>query len=241
MFDNFLEDHILDSKFYAIFINGTHEGYLAVHEDNMLTQFYLPRRLLRQAQPVFAQALRELSVTCAYVPTCDELLLSLCLDKHARIEKQAYFFTDGGAPVRPPELPRSLLRLTSREEWASINENTEDFFDEIHQEKIKSGAVPYDIYALERDGQALGYGLREGARIFSDYDAVGMYVMPEHRQRGVGRSIILHLKDICAQNGQRALPGCWYYNDNSKRTLESAGFVTRTRLLKVFLNKEEKR
>ncbi|WP_181153121.1 hypothetical protein [Paenibacillus sp. AR247] len=40
-------------------------------------------------------------------------------------------------------------------------------------------------------------------------------------------------RSAAAGQGIRPLSGCWYYNEASKRTLESAGMVTRTRLLRM--------
>ncbi len=37
----------------------------------------------------------------------------------------------------------------------------------------------------------------------------------------------------CRQKELHPIAGCWYYNHNSKKTLERAGMVTQTRLLKV--------
>jgi hypothetical protein len=50
---------------------------------------------------------------------------------------------------------------------------------------------------------------------------------------GIGRSIIIHLRNICIEKGLTPMAGCWYYNHNSKNTLESTGFITKTRLLRI--------
>jgi len=234
VYDNFLEDHILDAVHCRILEDDRAIGYLAVHEGNLLTQFHIGLSGMKSAQSAFEAALAHFKYESAFVPTNDELFLSLAMDRHVRIEKQAYFFLDSGNTVRPPEYGRSCLHLVPRDQWTDVNGRTDNFFDEVFEPKVRDGHIPYEIYELRTEEGILGYGLREGTRIFTAYDAIGMYVMPRHREKGVGRSIILHLKDICAEADQGALPGCWYYNHNSKRTLESAGFVTKTRLLKVF-------
>jgi GNAT superfamily N-acetyltransferase len=82
-------------------------------------------------------------------------------------------------------------------------------------------------------------------RILSDFcvhipgaASIGMSVHPDFRRKGVGRSIIMHLADICREKGVTPHCGCWYYNHNSKATSESAGFVAQTRLLNVFFKDE---
>ncbi len=69
--------------------------------------------------------------------------------------------------------------------------------------------------------------------IMNGCKGTGMFTNPKYRQQGVGRSIILHLKEICNEKGIIPLPGCWYYNHESKKTLESAGYISRTRLLRI--------
>ncbi|GAB4114986.1 MAG: hypothetical protein Fur005_23330 [Roseiflexaceae bacterium] len=61
----------------------------------------------------------------------------------------------------------------------------------------------------------------------------GMLAKASRRGQGIGRSIILHLKAIVQEQGLIPVPGCWYYNTNSRRTLESAGYITRSKLLRI--------
>jgi hypothetical protein len=61
-------------------------GFFTITEEAKITSFYLNRAYYPIAQPVFKAALEEYRVKTAYVLTCDELFLSLCLDFHQRIE-----------------------------------------------------------------------------------------------------------------------------------------------------------
>jgi uncharacterized membrane-anchored protein YitT (DUF2179 family) len=40
--------------------------------------------------------------------------------------------------------------------------------------------------------------------------------------------------DNYIRKGYTAVSGCWYYNHNSKKTMESAGGYSKTRLLKFY-------
>jgi len=60
-----------------------------------------------------------------------------------------------------------------------------------------------------------------------------MFTNELYRRRGIGRTIIFNLRKWCYENNQTPICGCWYYNENSKMTLESVGFVTKTRLLNI--------
>lgn len=60
-----------------------------------------------------------------------------------------------------------------------------------------------------------------------------MITIEEKRRKGVGRSIQLHLGDICIERGGIPISGCWYFNHLSKKTITSAGRYTKTRLLNI--------
>ena len=92
--DSFLEDHILGSQFYTIVGQGKLMGYLALHEQKLLTQFYIEPEFLSQGQVIFRQLLSQSQPEAAFVPTCDELFLSHALDQEVSVKKQAYFFQD---------------------------------------------------------------------------------------------------------------------------------------------------
>lgn len=230
IYDNFLEDHILKSQVYKILSDDMPVGYFAIFENTMLTQFFIEKAKMKYSQTIFEDILNQFKIVTAFVPTCDELFLSLSLDYHKKIEKQAYFFEDSKQSVRPAEFSREFLYPIEIDDIPDLNQLSDGFFDFLTPEKKGT----YQIYVLRHNDEIMGFGLIEDCHIFKGSKAIGMCTVKEHRQKGVGRSVIIHLKDICSENGFSSLPGCWYYNHNSKKTLESAGFITKTRLLKVF-------
>ncbi len=227
-YDDFLEEHILASDIYAMYINDVHTGYFGVYMNKMITQFVMPLSELRHAQSIFADILKVYEIKNAFVPTCDELFLSLCLDKYRKINMQAYFFEESGKPVRPAEYSRELLYPATLDDLDEITSITGDFVDR-HEERIKKE----QLYVLRENGEFLGMGIIVDNVIMKNCKGTGMFTNEKYRQKGIGRSILLHLKDICHTAGITPVPGCWYYNHNSKRTLESAGYTTRTRLLNI--------
>lgn len=229
--DDFWEYHILTSEFYAIDLDGEEIGLVGLHEKQTLSFFYMGRSFLRYAQSAIRQFMEEFSTKTALVATNDELFLSLAMDWHSEIAMQAYFFSAGDRPVRPPEWDRALLRIARPEDEAVILD-TENVAENIRLGKY---------YILEKDGVFLGQGFRNPCKITPQAVSIGMSVHPDQRLKGVGRSIIMHLKEMCLEQGLIPVCGCWYFNHNSKRTLESAGFVTQTRLLNITLTMEEKK
>jgi GNAT superfamily N-acetyltransferase len=228
IYDEYLEDHILNSEIYSIYVDEVHCGCFGIFNKTMLTQFYIERKHLKLAQKIFDDILEKYEIKNAYVPTCDELLLSLCMDKHVKVNLQAYFFQESGAEVAPAKYPRECLKLATLEDLQEILDITGDFIDK-HEERIKA----QQLYILREGAEFLGLGIIVDNRIMKNCACTGMFTTEKHRQKGIGRSIIMHLKDICREKGMRPMAGCWYYNHNSKRTLESTGYVSYTRLLRI--------
>lgn len=227
-YDEFLESHILESKIYLIFIKGVHSGYFGIYDNTLLTQFFIPTRAFKHAQVVFSNVLKIYGIKNAYVPTCDETFLSLCLDKHCQVNLQAYFFEESHEPVRSAEYPREMLNLATLSDLEEIRKITGDFIDK-HKERIETK----QLYILREKGAFLGLGIIVDNVIMKNCKGTGMFTNEKYRKKGIGRSIILHLKNICYENAIIPLAGCWYYNHNSKRTLESAGYISKTRLLRI--------
>jgi len=227
--DDFLEHHLIATSLYRIAADGISIGYFTIYEGDKISSFYMDKSKLFLAQTAFRQILIDFKIKIAFAATCDELLLSLCLDNQKSLEMQAYFFEHGGSVVRPPEWDRAFLHLAKPDDVADILDK-----DDV-VENIRLGKY----YVMRKNGIFIGQGFFNHNRLNPDRVSIGMSVHPDHRRRGVGRSIIMHLTDICCELGLTPNCGCWYYNYNSKKTLESAGYITKTRLLNVHFTEEK--
>ncbi|SFB51637.1 Acetyltransferase (GNAT) family protein [Cohnella sp. OV330] len=227
-FDSFLEGYILSSSFYLIQDGSEDVGYLAVHDSERLTQFYIRPSYLRHAQKLFLEALERYSVKSIFVATSDELLMSLALDQDFAIRKQAYFFQDGQAEFTGNGGNGEVIRLAVLTDLSEIERVCGDFL-EAYDRLIERE----EIFVYRGGAELLGIGLIEASKMFEGLASVGMFVNPAYRMQGVGKAIILHLRKWCKDRGIVPVAGCWYYNEESKRTLESGGMVTKTRLLNI--------
>jgi hypothetical protein len=90
--DSFLEDHILESSHYQIFISSEEAGFTSIHKGSLITQFSLLPQFRKYGQDTFASVKRLEEAQAAFVPTCDEFFLSHALDDYRQLNKQAYFF-----------------------------------------------------------------------------------------------------------------------------------------------------
>jgi GNAT superfamily N-acetyltransferase len=226
-FDSFLEEHIINSTFYMINVNNEAVGYYAIFKDQLLTQFFLKVSLYSKSQELFKQVLASHPISSIFVPTSDEFLLSTVLDQDYKLNKQAYFFQDSKVPMSQEKLYQGgQFRKAELSNVEHIIEVSQDFFDRL-EERIEEG----QIYVFMNERELLGVGIIEKSILQEGYASVGMFVNDAFRKQGIGRTIIHQLKEWCYQNDLTPICGCWYYNTHSKLTLESAGMVSKTRLL----------
>jgi GNAT superfamily N-acetyltransferase len=226
--DSFFEDHICGSTQYRIEISGEAAGFASIHLGRLLTQFCLAEPYKRYGQAVYQQARRLESVGAAFVPTCDEFFLAHAIDDYRLLAKQAYFFTVGRGTLDADATRDYSLRPAEPDDASFVQQQSGDFFENVEQQ-IREG----ELFLTLRSGEPVGIGVMARSKFCKDVASVGMYTCEPHRNRGVGTATIALLITECDHRGVRPVAGCWYSNHASKRTLERAGMVTQTRLLKI--------
>ena len=225
-YDDFLEEHIFQSAIYSILYSDEHIGFCGVAEQRASIFFIKPDRF-RVANEVFADFKARFNLREAFVPTTDLGFMSVALEQFSDIEIQALHFTETDASVRPPEFPRKQLRLAVESDLAAAERLAGDFLDR-YAERISR----QQIYLLEEGPEPIGLGVLTENYLMPNCCGTGMFTREDQRGRGVGRSIIIHLRAIVHELGKTPVPGCWYYNTNSRRTLESAGYISKSKLLR---------
>lgn len=232
-FDSFLEEHILSSTFFLFRDDSNDVGYMAIHNNELLTQFYIRRSYQNHAQQLFLQTLQCHSVKFLFVPTCDEQLISLAIDHDYVINKQAYFFQDSQVKVTTGGVgDGEVFRPAIIGDQKAILQVCGDFLND-YERRIENG----ELFVYYRNADLLGIGLIERSKMFKGLASIGMFANESYRKQGVGKTIIIQLRNWCNNHGITPISGCWYYNEASKRTLESGGMVTKTRLLNVEVTK----
>ena len=114
-----------------------------------------------------------------------------------------------------------------------LKETREELF-----EKIKNLSTEQWNYKLDENTWSVSEAcehiwLAEKSVLQNEIASVGMFVLESQRQKGVGTATLRLLQDHCAQHDIIPIAGCWYYNHNSKKTLEKAGFYAASRLLRI--------
>jgi N-acetylglutamate synthase-like GNAT family acetyltransferase len=228
--DSFWEGNVRESNFYAIEYNQNIIGYFAINNETVLTLFNLFEEYRNISQELFGIIKKYESVKEALIPTGDEFFISHAIDNYTRIEKQAYFsiYTE-----RSPEKSLNIkLELADMEKDEDILNICRDFLKN-EMENIKKG-IDEEIYIVRHENNVIGFGVIEYQKIVNIYASIGMIVCEEYRQKGFGSNILNELKKIVKGKGLQAISGCWYYNHDSKKTMESAGAYSKTRLLRFY-------
>lgn len=230
--DSFLEEQILSAQFLAIVDTETGQpiGHAAIHENQRLIQYYLLPTARRWGQPIFRELIARYPISQALVPTCDEFFLSHALDSCIELQMQAYFFA-AGAPLAAWDDRADLrFRPATLGDYAATAQLNGDFLDALER-RIGAG----EIHLAELDGDLVALGIIERGRLLPNCASIGMLVAPAQRQRGIGTHMLRYLRSVCEEQGIRSIAGCGYNNVLSKRTLEAAGMVAATRLLRITL------
>ncbi len=226
-FDSFLEDHILKSSHYEILADNVQVGYFSIFEKNLLTQFYVDVNYRYLSQELFDKVKRYEQVYKAFVATGDEFFLTHVLDCLQKIELQAYFFKDTKVEFSKDMILNDLsLKLATEVDIELIQEKSGDFFDDVvgqvHNHQIFIGIQNKDI---------VSFGIIEKSKLYHGVASIGMFTVAEKRNCGIGRITLIKLKEACYRDGITPIAGCWYYNHESKRTLQGAGMVAQSRLI----------
>ncbi|HSG46159.1 MAG TPA: hypothetical protein VLA72_23705 [Anaerolineales bacterium] len=228
-YDDFLEDFIIESEFFSIEISDQSCGFFGIN-NKRLTVLYIEDIHFSKGNKIFEKIKNTYDLKDAFVPTTDLAALSIILENHKEIKIQALHFSDSDRLVRTAEFGRENFRLAKMEDLGEIQTIAGDFLDDY-----EAGISTSKLYVLEKEKEILGIGIVVRNKIMENCISIGVLTKENKRKLGVGRSIILHLKDIVYEMDMTPVAGCAYYNTESRLTLESAGYITKSKLLRVIL------
>lgn len=227
--DSFWEDHVLESNHYKILSEGRIIGFFAIYQKQLLTLFNIDTEYIHHSQELFRRVKHYEEVFEAFVPTGDELFLSLALDDFSKLEKQAYFSVDSERNVESKINGDFSITLAENEDLDLIKQYSDDFFGDMLADHVEAN----HIYIAKLLNEVVGFGIIEYGRVVTNYASIGMFVRPEYRCHGMASNILISLKKVVYEKGFQPISGCWYYNHNSKKSQESAGLCSKTRLLRI--------
>ena len=228
-FESFWEDHLLAASYYEFRWSDEPAGLTAVHDGSMLVLLYLKPAYSWLGQTAFAAARKLESVQTALVPSFDDHFISLAVEGARRVEPQAYVFqrVDPREAIGPEGF---RMRPAGPDDHQFIAATTDDFYAPV-TDRIARG----ELFIGSHYDEVVSIGISEPSQLQPGICSIGMFVLPPFRRQGHGTSTILALQAHCLQNDLTPIAGCWYYNHNSKKTLERAGMASRSRLFRAYL------
>ena len=233
--ESFWEDHVLESNHYKIVLENMVIGYFSIHSNTTIMLFRVFPEYANISQELFMQVKKYENVTNAMVATGDEFFMSHCFDSFLRIEKQAYFsiYTNKNLPkYNQKHITLRLVNINNENDVENFK-LSDGFLDE-EIPKLRNNLEELKVYFVENESEIIGFGIIQYGQILKNTASIGMFVRPEYRQQGYAANILYSLKSIAEENNYQAFSGCWYYNHNSKKSMESAGAYSKTRLIRFY-------
>lgn len=196
----------------------------------MLRAFYIIPSKRRESVEVFNQLIEDYHIEAVFVVSNDAHFVGLAFEKmnvlKTSFDMQAFNFTYG-EPVSEAEYGMNCVIEVSPQDYERMNCLTERQWEGCFENEN------YKFYAIKDNNEIVGYG-SIGKLYYNQKNAdIGNYTLPQHRRKGVGRSIIINMRRIAVRQGWIPVAGCWYGNTESIATLTSSGFIPENRIFYI--------
>lgn len=232
--DGFHNSMLLEGQPYIIYCNHDVSGFFSLgaswDKGVMLRGFYVLPSKHRASVGIFNKIIEDFQVEAALVASNDSHYVGLAFEKmnslKTSFDMQAFNFIYG-EPEREAEYGMDCIEEVNPNEYELMNSLTNKQWDDCFDDEN------FKFYKLTYQKETLGYGSIGKMRYREKYADVGNFTLPQHRRKGVGRSIIINLSKLAIQQGLIPVAGCWYGNKESIATLTSSGFIPESRLFYV--------
>ena len=211
-------------------------GYFCIGSDNELLRFQLWEHYLARSQEIFRWLISTHSIQYAITSTIEPPYFSLCLDVQKSITLHSYLFRDSKHIEPSSALSTSTFRKAEMSELDALvrfyranAEGPGEWIETFLHERIEREELfgLYDQQTLIATGECIP------SQKQIPYADLGMVVAQAYRGKGLGSSMLLHLKKRCYEAGLRPICSCAADNHASKKAIEKAGFVSEHRMVKV--------
>jgi len=240
--DSWLEDRLLEAAIHKIIYNSRCIGYVGQIGET-LHFFHICKEHFRDAPAILETFIKKNAIKRVFIMTQNSLLSALIAEWDYEKEKVACWFTDNGREENAHiQAIHAVFRTACLSDVEKIRKVCGDFFEEpsggfiTFEERVEAET----IFVLENNEELLGCGIVEKGQFCKGVASIGMFVNPEHRRKGVAKTILLNLKKWVYNNNLKPVAGCWYYNTLSRKSLESAGMIATSIGYEAILKGKEK-
>ncbi len=233
---------IAQAAFWEIQDRERHAGYFCLDSNNYLLRFHLVEDYQARAQDIFRWIVSAYDIEHAIASTIEPLYFSLCLDVGKSIALHSYLFRDNTCVELSSDLSNSIFRKADKGELGDIarfyrahTEGSGEWIEAFLRERLTREELfcLYDRQVLVATGECIP------SQTQPPYADLGMVVAQSHRGRGLGSSMLIHLKKHCYEAGWTPICSCAANNRASKRAIEKAGFISEQSMVTITFAKDE--
>ncbi|MDQ2904087.1 MAG: GNAT family N-acetyltransferase [Chloroflexota bacterium] len=230
---------IAQATFWEIRDQGQHVGYFCTDSNNDLLRFHLVKDYQVRAQEIFHWLVSTHAIHYAIASTIEPLYFSLCLDMQHGIALHSYLFRDHTRVEPSASLNKSTFRKAQKSELDDIvrfyRANTEGPGDWI-EAFLHARLNREELFVMDDQQTLVSTGECIPSQKQAPYADLGMVVAQAYRGRGLGSSMLIHLKKHCYASGWQPICSCAAGNHASRKAIEKAGFISDQRMVKVLLS-----
>lgn len=232
---------ISQATYWEIQDGERHAGHFCLDSNNYLLRFYLIKEHQAQAQEIFQRIISTYELQYAITSTIEPLYFALCLDFQKRITPQSYLFRDQKRIKVSVDLLTHSFRKAEKKEFDALvrfyQENTEgpgEWIEPFLHKRLDRE----ELFVSSSQSVLRATGECIPSQRQPPYADIGMVVARSYRGRGLGTSILIHLKEHCYEAGWKPICSCTVDNHASKKAIERAGFLSEQRMVKITFSRE---
>ncbi len=227
--DIFLEYAVMFSECFQIVSDNKIAGYVIINDENCLVEFFVSNNFSKQRVTIFNQVIKMLEVKRIYCQSYDAQLLDFCLSNELPYKVVGCLFRDfvDSGLTKKPELS---FRFATESDLPFFQQQNDEVFEP--KDLLEKSVQNQEIVILY-DAVSPVNGCGFITRIHKSFDTfdLGVWVNPEHRNKGFATQIMLYLRGMCNANGWEAVCGCDSKNTASQNMLRKLGFISNYKLL----------
>lgn len=227
-YDSYNEYFIFNSSIYKIIDKGQLIGCFAIFKNKTLSLFQLDKRYSKVAMKIFEMIKKYEGIDSAYVLTHDSQFLSLCLDKHSKIENYGFFCLASKEKVK---LETNLkLVLATKDDLNDLQEiqKEDNYFEEL-DDFVESKSM----YKVMLENNLVGFAMYEIGYFNNNLVSYSFYVNSAYRGSGYAKQIYTMFTNKGIDEGKIGISGCAYDNMSSLNAQLSSEATCESRLYKI--------
>lgn len=231
--DDLWEESVLPNSTYYLIMTDRPMGFLALSDENILTQFYISSF---DESEVFKHALDFFFIDEAWVSTYDPIFYTLCsVNKKASTVISCLYREDEKVDILAP-MEGLRFKWAKERDWDKIIDyhRKNCLLDMWVEEHLKHLVEHEGLLLLYNHDKMIGTGEYRLSKSNHHVANVGMTVAETYRNKGIGSYILNYIKGVCHTKGYTTICASEVENLSSQRAIEKVGYRCYHKILKIW-------